>query len=165
MKGSLIAPLILLNNLICTNQIIFNTIHHNDEDEDGDGNDDNESGDRNLLCQNLNQIVLITCKSSQSWSPSWLICRWFLQKTKVQINHQRFMLFQVISKSNFQKLKFNIFFWFNDIFVILLKNEGSQMNRALHFGRNPHYLIGKVFSQLGKISFTRSKTNSRSSLP
>ena len=64
MKGSLIAPLILLNNLICTNQIIFNTIHHNDED--GDGNDDDESGERNLLCQNLNQIVLITCKSPQS---------------------------------------------------------------------------------------------------
>ena len=48
MKGSLIAPLILLNNLICTNQIIFNTIHHDDEDEDGDGNDDDESGDCNL---------------------------------------------------------------------------------------------------------------------
>ena len=63
MKGSLIAPLILLNNLICKNRIIFNTIHDDDdddEDEDGDDDDDDESKENNLICPNLNQIVLNT---------------------------------------------------------------------------------------------------------
>ena len=70
MKGSLIAPLILLNNLICPNQIIFNNIHDDNEDEneeekddDGDCDNNNEGGDNNLIGPFLKATVLNSPKN------------------------------------------------------------------------------------------------------
>ena len=69
MKGSLIAPLILLNNLICPNQVIRNTIQDDNEDEneedydEGEGFDNYEGVDDNLMRQFLKGTVLNTQKT------------------------------------------------------------------------------------------------------
>ena len=85
MKGSLIAPLVLLNNFICPNQIIslmMRMMNDGDDDEDDDGDDyDDDSDDDSIICPNNFHHGALRMISS---------------KTQVQIIHQLFKYFLAI---------------------------------------------------------------------